>query len=388
MRFSIQKYLSLWLVVLMLCAFFPYSATNAAEPPFSMGSATAIVVVARSSLQIIVQRELDTVNPVAGLSRIGPMLILSEAIDKGDYSLDGKVTISANAAKVPGPTAFVEANEVISADDLYKSAVMISAGDALYALCEAAFGSMDVFLSKLNNRMQDMGVQAVYQDPMGTNLKMSVSDLAKIGSALANSTAFKRYSTTYMSEIIHSNGERTELVNPNRFVRDLVGCTGLMTGSSNDAGYCGAFSVSRNGADYVAVVLGAKNSADRFEVARAAIEYAYASYKNVNIAKKGDAIIKGVPISGSVMRAVDLVALNELSILSGMNDEQPNAVYNVPQALIAPIKAGDCLGTVDYFNSQGERLATLELGVETDIEPATFSDFLSMLLSFWVCIRG
>lgn len=386
MRFSI-KCLAILLATIILCAYIPYSA-NADKMPISLGSASALIVVARGSHQVILQHEAESSLPAAGLTRIGPMLLLSEAIDKGEFSLEGNVTVSTNAAKVPGPTAFVEANEVISADDLYKSAVMISAGDAIYALCEAAFGSMDVFLSKLNNRLKDLGVQAVYQDPMGSSLKISVSDLAKIGCALAECASFKRYSTTYMSEIIHSNGNRTELVNPNRFIRELVGCTGLMTGSSNDAGYCGVFSVSRNGAEYIAAILGAKNSAERFDVARAAIEYAYASYKSVKIANKGDAIVKGVAINGSIMRAVDLVALNDLSILCGMNDEQPSAVYNVPQTLTAPINAGDCLGTVDYFDAKGERVATLELGVEQDIAPAGFSDFLSMLFKFWVCIRG
>ena len=68
------------------------------------------------------------------------------------------------------------------------------------------------------------------------------------------------------------------------------------------------------------------------------------------------------------MRAVDLVALNDLSILCGMNDEQPSAVYNVPQTLTAPINAGDCLGT-SIISMQSERVATLELGVEQDIAP-------------------
>ena len=64
MRFSI-KCLAILLATIILCAYIPYSA-NADKMPISLGSASALIVVARGSHQVILQHEAESSLPAPG----------------------------------------------------------------------------------------------------------------------------------------------------------------------------------------------------------------------------------------------------------------------------------------------------------------------------------
>ena len=338
---------------------------------------SAFIIMHQGSGTVLSAENEDTLLPTAGLWALAPMLVLTEDIDEGSFSLDRNVSVSRAAASVPGSTAFIETNESISAEYLYKAAAMIGAGDAVYALCEADAGSSDKFTERINERLSELGVNAKYEKVNDATL-MSARDIAKIASALCTHGTYLKYSSVYMDEITHTGDRTTELVNPNRLIRSMQGCKGLMTGSSNAAGYCGAFYTERQNGSYICVILGEKNSASRFERVQNETESCFSAYRETRLASKGEVVLSGYPVSGACVRTCELIAAADVSLLTEQGKTFESSC-NLPDTLTAPMHTGDCVGNMIYTDESGNVLANVELTVKDDIEKAGFFDFFRMV---------
>ena len=368
-----RKRMRLFAVMLAL-----FTGVCFAYPRADAASEASVFVMHKASGQVIKSSEAERKRNCAGLMLLPALLVISEAVESGAFDISGKVTVSRAAAKVKGATAFIEANERIAAEDLYKSAAIICAGDAIYALAEAKSGNSEGFVEEINERLEQLGIECTYNDIVGTDAELSAVDIARIASALSDCECYLKYSGIYMDSIEHYNGKKTELVNQNRLIRNMQGCKGLATGSSNTAGYCGAFYTERNQCEYICVVLGASSSPTRFELAQNETEAAYASYKEIRIAQKGEVVLHDYPISGAIKKGCDIVSSSNLCILTDNNAEKPKCTYEIAEYLTAPVKAGECVGNIKYTDSDGKILGVAELSVKETIEKAGFWDFFKI----------
>lgn len=347
-----------------------------------------MILIHKGSGTIISRENSEEKLSVAGLGFMPALLVISEAIDSGGFDIKSEITVSHAASAVRGSTAFLQANEVISAEALYKSAAMICAGDAIYALCEAVCGNSENAVLRINERLSALGVEVQYEDIQGTGVDLSAHDLAKISLALSDCACYLTYSSIYMDTVSHREAKDTELVNPNRLIRNLQGCSGLLTGSSQEAGYCGAFYVERQGCGYVCVVLGEKTSEERFSRAQSEIESAFGKYHETNVAKKGEPVLHDYPISGACVSTCDLVPMKDVSILTENTQEKPECTYEIAKSLTAPVKAGDCVGNVRYTDKDGNVVGVVELTVAKDIKKATYMDFFTEVIRVYIRADG
>lgn len=357
---------------------------SAFSPVYAEAPRSAFYVMHKGSGTTLTSENEDALLPVSGLSRIAPLLIITEAIDNGGFSLDTDITVSKKASQIHGSTAFLDANEVISAEGLYKSAAMIGAGDAIYALAEGIYGSAEKFTESMNSRLKALGADVIYTDITGDGSELSARNIAKIAAALSDHEIYLKYSSIYMDKIVHTGGRETELVNQNRLIRTMQGCRGLFTGSSKAAGYCGAFYIERNGCELICVTLGEESSASRFDHVRNEIEAVFSSYHENKLAQKGDTVIAQYPVTGSTVGTCELVAASDASVLTEQGQKLTTA-YNLPDSLTAPIHAGDCVGNAVYSDESGNVLASVELTVNADIEKAGFFDFFRLTA---LCLTG
>lgn len=346
--------------------------------------AKAYVLMERTGGQILLEKDSDTGYSVAGLTRLCAMLLICEALDRGEMKGEDPVIISESAAAVPGPTAFLETGETVSAESLLKCAVMISAGDAIMALAEALCGTEQAFLQKMHVRLSDLGIDVEYDSLANTRATLSAKELAVIGAKLAGSESYMRYSSIYLDELIHDDGRRTELVNPNKLVKENIGCLGLSTGSSTEAGYCGVFAFSRSEQDVICVVLGAKKSQERFKMAVNLVDYGYANFKSCPLAKAGEVMQSGVAVNKGTLKQVDLIAKDELVLMLPKDAGDPIPTMHIPESLEAPFAAGETLGRIEYTDKSGHLLATLELAAAESAELAGYGEYLLDLFYKWL----
>ena len=260
--------------------------TDAANFPIGSEEAKSILLAEATSMQTILQKNDAEQYLVAGLCRIPITLVVCEAIDRGELSLDEQIVVGEFASRISGPTAFLEANEKIAVKDLLKSAAMIGAGDAIVAMALKLFGTDQAAALAINERLSALNINATITSLSNTDTKFSAADLAVLGRCLADSPSFTQYSAMYLDGITHENGKETELANPNRLVKTYPGCIGIATGSSAESGYCGVFAVKRSESVMIAVVIGAKNSKERFSLAQSLFDFGSSNYQAVRPLRK------------------------------------------------------------------------------------------------------
>ncbi len=310
---------------------------------------------------------------VAGLRKLPAVLTLCRAFDRGLVAESAGMQVSPHAASISGPTAFLEAGERIEAGELLKAAVMISAGDAIVTLGENVFGSESVFLNNITVTLKELGVDRVLTDCLGTGTAFSARDLCALGAAAVKSGHFCRWSGQYMEHIVHAGGRETELVNANRMIRSYSGCFGLMTGSQKEEGYSGVFAVKRQEVVYVAAVVGARTSEERFAAAGSLFDYAFAAFQPVRLSGAGEVVMPDWPVLYGDRDTVDLVAHEDASLLLSKQAGKVERRLDVPEQLTAPLYAEESVGAA-VFTLGGEEVFTIALYPAADVISHSLTD--------------
>ncbi len=352
--------------------------------PALLPAAKAAVLIEHADGARIAEKNADEALSVAGLSKLPALVTLAQLLDGGGVSPDAEMHCSSYAASVPGPTAFLDAGETLPAMELFRAAVMISAGDAVMALGENAYGSESVFTDNINATLRLLGIQKTLSDAMGTGVSFTASELALLGGAAARSPSFVKMSAQYMATLRHADGRETELVNANRMIRNFAGCSGLVTGSSPEDGYCGVFYASRGGTGFVAVVLGAASAAARFSDAEMLLGYGFANFRSQQLAAAGGVVVPGVPVRGGEVKRINLVSRADCNVLLDKAGGALTERVEAPEYLTAPVSGEDALGKVLYINAQGALVAEVPLYAEAAVRSYGLLDILRQIASAFV----
>ncbi len=344
-----------------------------------VSAAKAVAIAALQSTDTIEQKNETERYRVAGLSKLPAILTLTLAFDRGVIVPETKMQVSHKAASISGPSAFLEKSEETTAEELIKAAVMISAGDAIYALGENAFGSEQVFIQNIEVTLSELGVNMSLADCLCKDSEFTAQELLAIAQAAAQSETFIKYACTYMDELVHADGRRTELVNANRMIRNYSGCFGLMTGSSRDDGYSGVFAAKRNDVCFISVVIGCRNSEERFSIATALFDYTFASFSVNTLAQAHVPVKENVPVDGGDVDSVNLVAHETHVVLKKKDEGELNYQWNVDAVLNAPIYKETSVGTLVVSSASGEVLDEITLYPDVDVESHGFMDIYRRL---------
>lgn len=317
--------------------------------------------------------------PAAGLSRLAALLVICDAFDSGEADKTMTVTISDEASSIGGTTAFLRPNERISADKLLMAAVMINAGDAIHALACAAFGSETAAIQRINARLNGLGLEGGLGDICGRDRSFSAAELAAIGSELIKSETYSQYGTMYYELLAHEAAGDTELANPNKLIRQYSGCLGVGTGSSVEAGYCGVFAAKRGETVFIAAVLGAENSADRFKAGTALLDHGFANFRSVRVGEPGDAY-GSVAVRGALKNEVEAVSEGDTVLLIRTSSGKYTVEPLLPPFLTAPVDKTQPIGKLIVRDAQGEVLEEAELFPAEDVEAAGFGGYMRWIL--------
>ena len=204
---------------------------------------------------VLYEKESHLKLPPASITKVMALLLIMEAIDSGQLTLDTMLSASPHACSMGGSQIWLEPNEQMSVNDLLKATVIGSANDATVVLGEAIAGSEEGFVAMMNERAEQMGLKDThFVNCSGLDAEghlTSAYDIAIMSKELIKHSLIKNYSTVWMDSL--RNGE-SELVNTNKLVRYYEGCTGLKTGTTSGAGACLTATAERKGTELVAVV--------------------------------------------------------------------------------------------------------------------------------------
>ncbi len=288
----------------------------------------------------------------ASVTKIMPLLLFMEALDSGKISLDDTVTASPDAASKGGSQIWLKEGEQMSVDELLRATAIASANDACTALGEYIAGSESAFVKMMNDRAKTLGMKNTnfvncsgLDDDTEEHLTTAY-DIALMSCELLRHEKIRNYTTVWMDSL---RGGETQLVNTNRLVRFYKGTTGLKTGTTSKAGHCLSASAERDGLHLVAVVMGAKNSTDRFEGAKAMLDWGFANYENVTpeidlSALQPVRVIKG---TDSYVEP-QLSEIEKLTLKSGQKQSLETKI-TLCEDVQAPVEENQTLGKVELI---------------------------------------
>lgn len=370
------------LCIIIAGTFLSFSVISANEDEKLDVKAKSYVLMDVSNGKLLLgKNEHERLYP-ASVTKIMTLLLVIENIDSGKLSLEDKVTASTAAAGKGGSQIWLKEGETMTVDELLRAAAIGSANDACTALAEHIAGSEEGFVKLMNARADELGMKDTnFENCTGLdddteNHLTSAYDIALMSRELLSHERIQNYTTVWMDSL---RSGATELVNTNKLVRFYKGTTGLKTGTTSKAGHCISASAMRKNLHLIAVVLGAENSTDRFEGAKALLNYGFANYETVTPNFDSSLItdvniIKG--IEQSVTPQVEKVLPMTLETGTGAKI-QPK--INLALSVEAPVEKGQVLGTLD-FEIDGNVIASYNIVSPVEIRKINFGDMLIRLL--------
>lgn len=245
----------------------------------NLAAASAVLMEKETGTVLYEQNPHEKLEP-ASVTKIMTLLLIFEALDSGRISKDDVVTTSAYAAGMGGSQVYLKEGEQMSVSEMIKCISVVSGNDAAVAMAEHLSGSEQAFVTEMNARAAQLGMtDTTFVNCTGLPAQghlTSAHDIALMSRELiANHPGIREYTTIWMDSI--RNGS-FGLTNTNRLIRFYPDATGLKTGSTDGALYCMSATAERNGMELIAVVMKSPTSAQRFEDAKALLDYGFASY--------------------------------------------------------------------------------------------------------------
>lgn len=340
-------------ISIMLCAvilLLPFCVSAVAEDnlPVEVKAKAAVLMDQTTGKVLMKMNEHEKLYP-ASVTKIMSMLLVMEALDSKKIRLTDIVTTSPVAASKGGSQIWLKEGETMSVDELLRATAVYSANDACTALGEYVAGSDEAFVVMMNERAQQLGMKNTHfenctgLDDDSENHLTTAYDIALMSRELMKHELIKEYTTIWMDSL--RNGQ-TELVNTNKLIRFYNGATGLKTGTTNKAGCCVSATATRDGTSLIAVVMGSDNSKDRFEGAKAMLNWGFANYTS-HTPQIDKTLIADVNIAMGEERTItpQIPPMTAVLIPKGREKDIVQKV-EIAAEVAAPVEANQTLGTV------------------------------------------
>lgn len=237
---------------------------------------SAVLVEGRTG-QRLAATDADARRPVASTIKLVTGLVATAALPSGTRVVPGEEVLGvggASAGLVPGEAWLV--------DDLIAALLLRSGNDAAVALATAVAGGEAAFVSRMEARLADLGIEAELASASGLDAgdRLSAGELATVARAVLAEPRLAGPAAR-RSVVL---GDGTVLENRNLLLGRVDGATGLKTGFTSAAGWSLVGTAERDGRTLVVVVLGAADEAQRLALVGRLLEHGFAATRVVGTA--------------------------------------------------------------------------------------------------------
>ena len=351
------------------------AAAYAVELPVE---AKAALLMEKETGQVLyAKNEHEKLEP-ASVTKIMTLLLVMEAIGRGELHYEDTVTVSKNAASMGGSQVYLSEGEQISVEELLKAVCVSSGNDAAVALAEQVSGVTELFVQQMNNRAKELGMaDTCFLNPTGLPAEGHVTsawDIALMSRELIlHHPDIRRFTTIWMDTI---RGGEFGLSNTNKLIRFYEGATGLKTGSTDAAGYCISATAERGGMELIAVILGGETSQQRFEDAKTLLNYGFSTYALADVTP---AELPVLPVRlGSAPTVTAELSGGKLLVGKGQAGSLSQSV-TLEEDLCAPVEKGQTVGLLAVKSGEAT-LAELPLTAAETVERLSWGDLFLRLL--------
>lgn len=370
-------------VAAMLCPLQTYAIGTPEETPVP----SAILIDAESGMTLY-EKEPDKQIAPASTTKVLTALLVFEAIEAGQITLDDQITATEEIiAKTPYDASKVvpniQAGETMTVRQYLYCLLMVSDCTACDILGEYVSGSVDEFVALMNRRAAELGCTGTnfvnthgYPDE---NHYSTARSLAIITAEAMKHEGFCEIFGTIKLQLEPTNISTSRMLynsnwliwNPEKItsiycVHYYPYATGGKTGTSNASGHCLVSSAEKDGARLVCVITGGKIVLDptgqkyiyqHYSESQRLFEWGFLNYKKNAIIAEGE-IVTDMKVSGGEQKKVELYAGEKIDML-------------------LPIDADRSLIKYDYVIYQGENKAPVSTGDVVGEVVVTYNDTVS-----------
>ena len=324
-----------WVLAVAVAALALCSPTLAGAPPVQ---ARAYVVVSAVDGHTLAARNASTPRAMASITKLMTSLVAVERL-----SLDDTIVVPAVAARVGESTLHLRAGQRVTVRDLLIGTLVPSANDAATALAVTAGGSVQRFVSLMNAKARELGLDGThYLNPHGLDQPGHVStarDTAVLLRAALRVPVIRRYAG--MSRARLSTGRVVE--STDNLIGRSPGFVAGKTGHTALAGWSQVAFARVHGVGVTVAVLGSSTEGQRDRDLGALLGFGLSSYRLSRVVDSGRAYAT-VPV-GWGMPAVRVIAPHAV-VRPTPTDRALTERVVVPALLALPVRAGEPLGTL------------------------------------------
>ncbi|MEQ1545584.1 D-alanyl-D-alanine carboxypeptidase family protein [Methyloglobulus sp.] len=356
--FTVSRFLFLFL----LFAFLKASAEEAQilTPSAPTIAASSYILQDYNTGKVLAENNADTKLAPASLTKILTVYVVFNEIKNNHLKLEDKVTISQNAWKTEGSKMFVQVNDQVKVEDLLKGVVIQSGNDASVALAEHVAGNEATFAELMNQHAARLGmVNSHFQnsDGLPSNEHYTTArDLAILTTALIKE--FPEFYPWFSQKEFTYN--KITQQNRNMLLSRDESVDGVKTGHTEEAGYCLVASALRDGMRLISVVMGTESMNARANENQTLLNYGFRFFESHRLYEGKKAIQEARIWKGDIENLPLGLAEDLYVTIPRRQYKDLKATVNVDKQIIAPIKAGDKLGSVTVSLKE-EILATKNL---------------------------
>ena len=386
---KIKRFVSVFLLCICLSACFT-PAASALEVPDIRAKAALLVDVNTDA--VAYAKNIHEKNYPASLTKVMTALLILEKVSGNETLLNEAVTASESAFSdtyyhSDGSTAGIKAGETMTVKQLLQCMLIVSANEACNILAEWDAGSIPAFVDAMNAKAAELGCEDThFVNPSGLHDPdhyTSAWDLYLITKAAMQYPEFMEICDSAQAVIPATNlsKERT-LYTTNNLLSNwrVIGyrdkrAHGIKTGSTDAAGHCLISSAQEGDLHFVSVVMGAERIEENgvgnllnFSETSHLFDYGFKNFAYRTILESKE-IVQEVAVSLSKTDYVTVPPANDIEVLfpRDLDPAELERVITLPEAVEAPITAGQKLGTMELKDGDTS-YATVDLLASNSVE--------------------
>lgn len=327
----------------------------------------------------VYEKDKDTKCYPASTTKIMTYIITVENIkDLDNTKIKVKQSILDRLNNTGSSTAGLIGGETLTVTQLLNCLMIPSGNDAAMILADyVGNGSITNFVKMMNSKAKELGCENThFMNPHGLHdydHYTTASDLAKITEYAMKLPNFMDIANTTVSYCL---GEDRPLITTNSMIDEYDSdyyytyAKGIKTGcTGDDSGYCLVSSAVYGGYSYLCIALGAPYSENGETLKNGAMidsanlyRWAFTSLQLTTVIDEKTIVDEvGINFAWGKDRLKLSPATSYSTILpSDIKASSIDKVYNLPESVNAPVKAGDKIGTITLKYANNE-LATIDL---------------------------
>ncbi|MGC4075381.1 MAG: D-alanyl-D-alanine carboxypeptidase family protein [Nibricoccus sp.] len=273
-----------------------FAQTKSKPATGTAGIFKGYVVTDAATGKILLEDNAHIESPPASMTKIMTFLVVADAIKAGTLALDTPVQITKEDYNMGGTQVYLDPRETFTVEELLYALMIQSANDAATALARAAAGSREIFVQKMNQRAQALGMlRTHFTSPHGlppSSRQIDDSDMttpadfALLCREAITKTDILKYSSIKKRTFGRERAEPIEMENHNKLLGKVAGVDGLKTGYTKSAGYCLSATAERNGRRIIVVIMGSFGPKGEIDMGRAR------DMKSVELIERGFATLQ------------------------------------------------------------------------------------------------